>query len=79
MHTLSLFYPFPKSRDMRFNFPETKVPLTGEVLCCVDAALWELFIFSEMHKGLVVSFSYLCAPEEALLAIKHSGGKQLIH
>lgn len=79
MHTLSLFYPFSKCKDISFNFCETKVPLTGEVLCCVAAALWELCIFSEMHKGLVVSFSYLCAPEEALLAMKHSGGKQLIH
>jgi len=49
--------------------------MTGGVLCCVAAALWEYHIFLEMHKGLVVSFSYLCA----LLAIKHSGGKQLIH
>lgn len=53
--------------------------MTGEVLSCVAAALWEYRIFLEMHRGLVVSFSYLCAPAEALLAIKYSGGKQLIH
>lgn len=53
--------------------------MTGGVLCCIVSALWEYRIFSETHKGLVVSFSYLCAPAEAPLAIKHSGGKQLIH
>lgn len=53
--------------------------MTGEVLSCVAAALWEYRIFLETHRGLVVSFSYLCAPAEALLAIKYSGGKQLIH
>lgn len=35
--------------------------------------------FKRCMRGLVVSFSYLCDTTEGLLAVKHSGGKLLIH